>query len=332
MDFRTHSRIAGIGAYLPSQKVSSIDLMTEIKSRRFGVPENFISRYIGIIERRFSEDALQPSDMAYRASIGAIEESGIDPTHIDWIIFCGIDRDWKEPATACRVQQLLGASNAACLDISNACLGFMNGLALADAYITSGMADNVLVCTGEKQSEMVLEMMGHIQRSNEKAFFKTHVGALTVGDAGGAMVIQRSDGRSGFGQFRFWSQGEKNQLCYLKQTSQGMVGQMMMGAISEEVIKLHGEHIDQTYRDIGWNPANINSFVCHQVGRDPHKKLALAAHTQEEKAPITYSHMGNLTSATIPVNMYINRPCRGDKVLFLGSGSGISICQTGMTY
>ena len=332
MDLQTSSKISGIGINLPTDRISSDELMREIGTRRFGIPENFISRKMGIIERRFATPESRPSDLAYAASVEAIEEAGIDPRHIDWIIFCGIDRDWIEPSTACRIQHLLGATNASCVDVSNACLGFMNGLHMADTLIRSGSVENVLVCTGETQSNVALEMVERLRRCDDKQFFRKTMGALTVGDAGGAMIIQRSDGNNGFHRFQFWTEGDKAELCCIKEGRNGFEGQMIMGVISKAMVEIHSKHIDGTYLQSGWKPSDVDKLYCHQVGREPHKQMANIARVPEDKAPITYHTMGNLTSATIPVNMYINRPRRGEHILFMGAGSGLSVCQSGMTY
>lgn len=332
MDLQANSRIAGIGISIPNQKVSSDDIMTEIGSRRFGVPENFISRRIGILERRFSEPQTRPSDLAFQASAEALQEAGVTPKEIDMIIFCGIDRDWKEPSTACRIQYLLGATKASCMDISNACLGFMNGLATADAYIASGAADNVLVCTGETQYKVTSYAIRELKKSRDSDLFKRSIGSLTVGDAGGAMVVQRSPGDCGFGRFRFWTEGDKAELCYIKEEDGKLIGQMLMSEISREITDFHRRKIGDTYSDSGMSPVDVELLYCHQVGKGPHINMARLADVDCDRAPITYDCFGNLTSATIPVTMHKNRPKKGHKYLILGTGSGLSICQTEMIF
>lgn len=326
------SRISGIGAYLPSQIVYSDDLMREVDCKRFGTPENYISRQIGIKERRFADDQILSSDMAIYAAEKALSDSGTSPCEIDLILYCGIERDWQEPATAHRVQVELGASNASVLDVTNACHGFMNGISIADAFIANGSARKVLLCTGEKQSRVSLDVLQKLKVVKKKSEFKSQLGALTVGDAGGAMVIEASNNESGLKWLNFHSDGKHAKLCFYKHTDNGVLGQMLMKEISIQIVRLHQQLIDRTYKALKWLPSSINKAYCHQTGAKPHAFLANLAQQPLDNCPVTYEFFGNLTSASIPVNMYINKPNRGDRVLFMGTGSGLSVCQGGMIF
>lgn len=332
MEMNCISKIAGIGAYLPKQRVTSNELMLEIASDRFGAPEDYISKRIGIIERRMADENTQPSDMAIYASEVAIKDAKISPSDIDLILYCGIERDWQEPATAHRVQVELGASNATVLDVTNACHGFMNGISIADAFIANGSARNVLVCTGEKPSKLTLEAVRRLKDIHSKEIFRRSLGCLTVGDAGGAMIIQRSEETSGFKKMNFYSDGKHAHLCYYKHTNEGIQGQMLMREITVQILRLHKMFIDSTYKLLNWTPETIDKLYCHQTGAKPHLGLTHLAQQPIKKAPITYDFYGNLTSASIPVNMFLNRPKRGDKILIMGTGSGLSVCQSGLIF
>lgn len=329
-----NTEIIGIGGYVPEETVKSTDLMAAICSEsKFGIHENFISDVIGIEERRVATATQKPSDLALEASYIALRNAGIDAREIDLIIFCGIERDWIEPATAHRVQQLIGATNAACFDLSNACHGFMNGVSVADAMIATGSASTALICTGEKPSNVLYNTVRKLQNSNDRNDIKRWVGGLTVGDAGGAILIRKSGHQTGFQKFNFSSNGEHAKLCYYEYDEQGNVeGQMLMKPISDEIVGFHKRMIEDTYSRLEWTSHDIDKLYCHQVGARPHKQMASLANVDIEKAPITYRKYGNITSATIPVNFHLNSPQKGDKVLILGTGSGLSISQTGIVF
>ncbi len=329
-----HTSIIGIGSYMPHEIVKSVDLMAEIHSaEKFGISENFISDVIGIEERRVAVHGHKPSDLAIFASEVALKHSGINANEIDLIIFCGIERDWIEPATAHRVQQFIGAKNATCFDLSNACHGFMNGVSVADAMIATGSASTALICTGEKPSNIMYEALRRLSESDNRADVKRWLGALTVGDAGGAIIIRRSECQDGFCKFNFSSNGEHTSLCYYEYDADGHVeGQMLMKSISIEIVGFHRQMIRDTYHKLSWKPTDIDWLYCHQVGAKPHYQMAELAEIDTEKAPITYRKFGNITSATIPVNFHFNPPEKGDKILILGTGSGLSISQTGMVF
>lgn len=332
MEMNCISKIAGIGAFLPKQRVTSDELMAEISSSRFGTPENYISNKIGIIERRMADDKTLASDMAIMASEVALKDANVQAHEVDVILYCGIERDWQEPATAHRIQAELGATSAIVLDITNACHGFLNGISIADAFIANNSAQTVLVCTGEKQSRLTYEAIDQLKGLSSKEEFRKRLGGLTVGDAGGAMIIQRGNEYSGFKKMNFMSDGKHTDLCYYKHTDTGTQGQMLMREITVQILRLHKMFIESTYSLLDWKPESIDKLFCHQTGAKPHQGMASLAHQPINKAPITYDNYGNLTSASIPVNMFLNRPQRGEKILIMGTGSGLSVCQSGLIF
>lgn len=335
MEQTGHSQVSGLGSYLPKQVIQSDDLMDAFDSeRRFGIPKRYLSTLVGIKERRFASDGSSPSDLAIEASLNAIESAGIDATEIDYVIYCGIDRDWIEPATAHRVQHEVGASNAACFDVTNACHGMMNGLAIGDAFIGAKGAATILVCTAELGStttKSALDLLNKPDISKERV--KSLLAGLTLGDAGGAMIIRASENHRGFRRFVFGSAGKHTGLCYMDKDESGRKeGHVDMQAICTEAISYHQELIENTYEKLNWSPNDVNSLVLHQAGLKPHKQLSKVADIDLKRAPETISKLGNLASATIPVVLDLNRPAANDNVLILSTGSGLSVGQTGLVF
>lgn len=105
-----------------------------------------------------------------------------------------------------------------------------------------------------------------------------------------------------------------------------------MGKISSLMIRLHESLIKQTYRALNWVPKDIGHLVCHQVGRKPHQRMSEVASIPLEFAPVSYQHYGNITTATIPANLYNIKPMSGEKAMICGAGSGLSISQTGIVF
>ena len=145
------AKIYSTGVYLPSQIVKSSDLFEEIKSDSlYGIDKNWMSDTMGIEERRMAPDSAKPSDLAIPAAQQALEKAGdIDPQHIDLVIFCGIERDQPEPATAHTIQNALGLNARYAYDISNACYGFIDAMHIATNYIECGIVRYALIVTGE---------------------------------------------------------------------------------------------------------------------------------------------------------------------------------------
>lgn len=326
------SRIESIGSSLPNQAVTSEELMDELKSEsRFGVPNTWLRKLTGIRSRRFAGENARPSDLAIDAGRSALERCKMDPADIDMIIYCGIDRDWVEPATSHRIQRELGCKNSACLDVTNACHGFTNGMSVGDAMIATGAAENVLVVTGEVPSHVVKDCIKDINDNPTIDNFRSKVGGLTTGDAGGAVILQKSSDNSGLKAYRFASQGRFAELCFYKFDEDGKrCGQMLMEKISAAAIKMHSALITDTYKELSWKPTDIDYLICHQAGRRLHRRFAEIAEVDIAKAPITYEDLGNLTSASIPVTLDLAGSKEGDRILILGSGSGLSISQIGL--
>jgi len=137
--------IIGTGSYVPKKILTNEDL-----SRMVDTSDEWITTRTGIKERRIAAKDEQTSDMAAKAALKAIDQAKISPTEIDLILVGTATPDMLFPATACFVQKKIGATNAACLDISAACAGFLFGLEIAQQFITSHTHDTVLVIGAEK--------------------------------------------------------------------------------------------------------------------------------------------------------------------------------------
>src|SRR5678815_5574109 len=136
--------IIGTGSYAPDKILTNEDL-----SRMVDTSDEWITTRTGIKERRIAAKDENTSDMAAKAALNAIEQAKILAKEIDLILVATATPDMLFPATACFVQKKIGATNAACLDISAACAGFIFGLEIAQQFITSHTYDTVLVYTSD---------------------------------------------------------------------------------------------------------------------------------------------------------------------------------------
>src|SRR3954468_8746326 len=137
--------IVGTGSYVPEKVLTNEDLSLMVDTT-----DERITTRTGIKERRVAAKDEHTSDMATKAALKAIEKAGISAADIDLILVATATPDMLFPATACFVQKKIGATNAACLDISAACAGFIFGLEIAQQFITSHTYNTVLVIGADK--------------------------------------------------------------------------------------------------------------------------------------------------------------------------------------
>src|SRR3954464_7347784 len=166
--------------------------------QRVGLRPGLLERLCGIRERRWWAEGVDFVDGAAMAGAKAISESGIDPASIGLMINTSVSRKYLEPSTAVAVHHALGLPRSCQnFDVTNACLGFVNGMELAAAMIDSGMVDHALVVNGE-DSRQVQERT--IERLNRPETVSRDVlsqfATLTLGSGAVAMVLGRADRHS----------------------------------------------------------------------------------------------------------------------------------------
>src|SRR5207244_3722778 len=168
--------IIGTGSYVP-EKI----LTNEAPSRMVDTSAVWITTRTGIKERRIAAKDETTSDMAARAALKAIEQAKVSPEEIDLILVATATPDMIFPATACFVQKKIGAKNAACLDVSAACAGFLFGVEIAQQFITSGTYDTALVIGADK-----LTSITNWTDRNTCVLFGDGAGAAILGHRGSA--------------------------------------------------------------------------------------------------------------------------------------------------
>lgn len=334
-----HSRMISTGVYVPEQRITSREIFQSFDSKgRFDITYDWLERTMGVKERRVAPETMLPSDMAIIAARDALERGRTLPSELDVIMFAGVFRDHIEPASAHRVQHELGAKNAVVFDITNACHGFMNSLHVMDALIATGQARRGLVVTGEQSSQAVRRAVEILRTTHDREVFKRLAGGLTLGDAGAAMILgPKLHPDTGFMGFMLRSEGEHARLCtYGDRGNESIPVQTDMPNIVKAHLQMHANMYQESMQKLGWRTADINKFVHHQVGIK-----AFRMHSEYSGIPTnlmsnTISEMGNLVTATIPVNLHKlsnnQEVDNGDKIFIAGAGSGLSISQAGLTW
>ncbi len=145
-----NATIAGLGVSVPDQVLTNFDL-----ERMVGTSDEWIRTRTGIRERRVAGEGVSTSDLAAAASREALTDAGVSPEELDLIVLATFSPDCPYPATACAVQAKIGARNAAAFDISAMCSGFVYGLSVAQQFVRTGAAANVLLIGAEVLSSVL---------------------------------------------------------------------------------------------------------------------------------------------------------------------------------
>ena len=334
-----HSTIVGTGVYLPEERITTRALMREIDSKgRFGVSEDWLERVTGIREKRVTPPGVLPSDMAVKAAAEALDRTRTSARQIDALIYTGVCRDYLEPATAHIVQAKLGATNAVVFDISNACHGFMNGIHVMDSLISTGQVHHGLVVTGEQGSLFTRRSIEALGKTMERTEFNSWAAAMTVGDAGAAIVMgPKRSPEGGLMAVMLQSQGQHANLCTAgDHLTKGEWHADMPRIVAEGASLIKKMFHEFMFQRLKWQIQELAKCLIHQIGA----RGLIPAHTlvgvPTAIIPKTVDRLGNLITANIPVALHqcmINQELKsGDKVYLSGIGSGISLSQAGLVW
>ena len=325
------ARILSIASELPPRVRTSEDVEALVAERSPGLRfrRGVIENTTGIRTRRVAEEHVQCSDLATSAAQRALAEAGLAPRDVGLLIFASASQDLIEPATAHIVQDKLG-THCPVFDVKNACNSFLNGVQLAESLILSGAYDTVLVAAGEICSRAV---KWTVRDAKE---FRRHFPAYTMGDAGAACIVARSEDERGIFFRAFASRSEHWKLATVPAGGS-------MHPRGEEFTYLQGDGprlrqvfanigpgvFRQMLADAGVKHQDFSRIFVHQVSVSYHRELLESIGVAANRVESTVEEYGNLASASIPVSFALAKARgaigAGDRVMWVGMASGISI-------
>jgi 3-oxoacyl-[acyl-carrier-protein] synthase-3 len=326
--------LEAFGYTLPDEVVTTAELESRLAPlyERLRLPEGRLELMTGIRERRFFPPGTRPSTVSIESVRRAIEASGIDPRFFGALVHGSVCRDFLEPATACRVHHGVDLpSEAMIYDVSNACLGLLNGMVQVASMIELGqIRAGVVVGTecGRQLIENTIELLNS-DTSHTRDSVKDYIASLTIGSASVAIVLcdeELSNTGNRLTTAVVHCDTTQHELCQ----SQGLA--TMMRTDSEELMRRGIAAGAQTFERYlaatGWEPEDIDRTFCHQVGV-AHRKLmfeSLGLNPTIDFA--TLETLGNTGSAALPITMALGieqgRLRENDRVAMLGIGSGIN--------
>jgi 3-oxoacyl-[acyl-carrier-protein] synthase III len=342
-----HTKIAGIGHYVPERVVKNSELTTYMDTTN-----EWIIERTGIEERRYAEKHKEtPSSMGAKAARIAIERAGIQPEDIDFIIFATLSPDYYFPGCGVLLQRELGVTKkeAGALDIRNQCSGFVYGLSIADQFIKTGMYQNILLVGAEMHS-MGLD-------------FSDEGRGVTVifGDGAGAVVLQPTD-KEGQGILTTCLHSDGTHAEELAMINPGSHGGYHLGTekfgfpdpsvpggvfvtqkmiddnllspnmsgqlVFKTAIVKFPEVIKEALEKIGMTTQDIDIFVPHQANLRISQFVQKLLRLPDEKVVNNIQKYGNTTAASIPIALCEaweqGRVKEGDLVCLAAFGSGFT--------
>jgi len=323
-----NSKIVGLGRYLPEKIVTNDDL-----AQMMDTSDEWIRERSGIQQRRFFELGKDTtSNMGTRAALMALENAGLTPDDVDFIIFATLSPDYDFPGCGVLVQRELGIKEVGALDVRTQCTGFVYGVSVADNFIKSGMYDTVLVIGSE------------IHSSGLDLTTRGRSVSVLFGDGAGAAVLQATEEEGkGILSTHLHSQGEyAEELATLDVGSSRSVPRITKEMIDEGTIfpVMNGNHvfkhaskrfpevIMEALNQNGYEPKDIDLLVPHQANLRISQMVQKLLGLSDDQVFNNIMYYGNTTAASIPIAMSEaweqGKIKDGDLVCLAAFGSGFT--------
>ena len=315
-------KISSVGCYVPPGTLTNADLEKSVDTN-----DEWIVTRTGIRQRHIAEPGVATSDLAVEAANAALAECGLSGSDVDAIIVCTVTPDMLFPATACLVQDRIGAKGAWGFDLVAACSGLLYGLTTGAQLVAAGSQKRVLVIGADTMSRIV--------------DYQDRATCVLFGDGAGAMLLEASE-EDGEGLIDFQHKVDGSGGDFLSMPAGGS----RIPASHETVDqRQHFVHQDgqQVYRyairqmyeicnDVlkrnELTPDDVDVLIPHQANARIISAVASRLGLPPEKAVINIDEYGNTTAGTIPLAtrdaLRSGRIKKGDLVLMAAVGAGFT--------
>jgi 3-oxoacyl-[acyl-carrier-protein] synthase-3 len=332
------------GYELPPRTITSEDIENRLAPvyERLNLPAGRLELMSGIKQRRLWHPGTRPSQAATMAGRRVIEKAGVNAKEIDCLLFTSVSRDMMEPATASFVHNSLGLSQSALIfDISNACLGFLDGMVMLANMIELGQVRNGLIVSGETAEELLESTLVALLNDPtlSRKSIKPAFASLTIGSGSMGLFMRKTrsteDGvRLVHGAWQ--ANTNHSDLCHGGKESNST----LMATNSEELLHRGVETAQGTWERFsakkGWGKEDIDRYFCHQVGSAHARLLFESLGLSPDKNFETLASLGNVGSVSAPITMAMAIEQKvytpGEKGALLGIGSGINCMMLGVEW
>ena len=319
MSHRIRAKITGVAAYAPPKVMTNSDFEKIVDTN-----DQWIRERTGIRERHIAEKGVACSHMAMEAAKALLEKTKTDPNEIDLIIVASVTPDMFFPATACLVQDRLGAKRAWGFDLSAACSGFAYALTVGAQFVGAGTHRKVLVIGSDKMSAI----LDYTDRAT----------CVLFGDGAGAVLVEPAADNEGILDFHHDVDGSGGMCLY-------MPGGGSLNPSTQETVdkNMHVVHQDgpQVFKYAvrrmaevachllernGFSSRDLKLVVPHQANLRIIRAMQERLGVDDSKVMVNIDRYGNTTAGTIPLGLRDaldqGRLHKGDLVLLVAVGAG----------
>jgi 3-oxoacyl-[acyl-carrier-protein] synthase III len=319
MSHRIAAKITGVAGYVPPKVLTNADLEKMVETN-----DEWIRTRTGIRERHIAENGVASSDLATAAAKQLLEQTNTDPADIDLIVLASVTPDMFFPATACLVQERLGARRAWGFDLSAACSGFAYALTVGAQFVGCGAHKKVLVIGSDAMSKIL--------------DYKDRATCVLFGDGAGAVLLEPARDGEGILDFLHDIDGSGGRFLY-------MPGGGSLNPSSHETVdkNMHVVHQDgsQVFKYAvrrmaelgtcllernGFSAEDLTLVVPHQANLRIIRAMQERLGLDDSKVMVNIDRYGNTTAGTIPLGLRDavteGRLRKGDLVLLAAVGAG----------
>lgn len=298
--------VIGLGHYVPEKVLTNSDLEKMVDTN-----DEWIRTMTGIEERRIAADDMDTSDMAFHAAQNALEEGNIKAAEIDLILVATVTPDTPFPSVSCMLQDRLGATKAAAMDISAACSGFMYGMITAKQFIETKAYKKILVVGSEKLSKIT-------NWSDRNT-------CVLLGDGAGAAVIGEVSEGKGILSFELGSNGAGGEELY-----QNDENHLVMNGreVYKFAVRQMPESTVNVIEETGYDKKDVDYLIPHQANIRIMEAARERLGISEDKMAKTIKKYGNNSSASIPIalseSVKNGKIKDNDLIVLVGFGGGLT--------
>ncbi len=316
-----HAAVTGWGWYSPAQILSNDDLAKIVDTN-----DEWIQSRTGIRERRIAGPGETTSSMATNAARQALEEAELAAQDLDLIICATTTPDHLIPATACLIQQNLGADQAAAFDLNTACTGFLYALAVGTQFIKGGGAKRILVVAGETLSRFVN--------------FEDRGTCILFGDGAAAVVLEATSQNAGVLSTVLGSKGDVEQILSIEAGGSARPATAQTVAEKAHCIKMRGNEIfklavrsmaqsaQEALAKAGLSVNDLRAVIPHQANHRILTATQSVLGLSEDQMFINIDRYGNTGASSIPIALgeflHANPIDAGEHLLIVAFGGGLT--------